>query len=125
MPINLDVLAADDITTPVNQLAELIRQNLAISPDVQKELKASSFQPTSKSPAALSAYMQGLQLRRQGKNLEAVKLFQAAVQDDPEFALAYSRLAETNSALGMTLRRNKLRGKRWSWIRSSRWRKSI
>ncbi|MGB2668002.1 MAG: tetratricopeptide repeat protein [Candidatus Acidiferrum sp.] len=100
VPINLDVLAADDITTPVNQLAELIRQNLAISPDVQKELKASSFQPTSKSPAALSAYMQGLQLRRQGKNLEAVKLFQAAVQDDPEFALAYSRLAETNSALG-------------------------
>ncbi len=100
VPINLDVSSQNDITTPVNQLAELIRQNLAISPDVQKELKASSFQPTSKSPAALSAYMQGLQLRRQGKNLEAVKLFQAAVQDDPEFALAYSRLAETNSALG-------------------------
>ncbi|MGB7728294.1 MAG: tetratricopeptide repeat protein [Candidatus Acidiferrum sp.] len=100
VPINLDVSSQNDITTPVNQLAELIRQNLAISPDVQKELKASSFQPTSKSPAALSAYMQGLQLRRQGKNLEAVKLFQAAVQDDPEFALAYSRLAETNSTLG-------------------------
>ncbi|MGB2633868.1 MAG: tetratricopeptide repeat protein [Candidatus Acidiferrum sp.] len=100
VPINLDVSSQNDITTPVNQMAELIRQNLAISPDVQKELKASSFQPTSKSPAALSAYMQGLQLRRQGKNLEAVKLFQAAVQDDPEFALAYSRLAETNSALG-------------------------
>ena len=100
VPINLDASSQNDITTPVNQLAELIRQNLAISPDVQKELKASSFQPTSKSPAALSAYMQGLQLRRQGKNLEAVKLFQAAVQDDPEFALAYSRLAETNSTLG-------------------------
>jgi eukaryotic-like serine/threonine-protein kinase len=100
VPINLDVSSQNDITTPVNQMAELIRQNLAISPDVQKELKASSFQPTSKSPAALSAYMQGLQLRRQGKNLEAVKLFQAAVQDDPEFALAYSGLAETNSALG-------------------------
>ena len=100
VPINLDVSSQNDITTPVNQMAELIRQNLAISPDVQKELKSSSFQPTSKSPAALSAYMQGLQLRRQGKNLEAVKLFQAAVQDDPEFALAYSGLAETNSALG-------------------------
>jgi serine/threonine protein kinase/tetratricopeptide (TPR) repeat protein len=98
--INVDVGNQNDITAPVNQLADLIRQNLAISSDVQKELKASSFQPTSKSPAALNAYMQGLQLRRQGKNLEAVKLFQTAVQDDPDFALAYSRLAETNSALG-------------------------
>jgi eukaryotic-like serine/threonine-protein kinase len=100
VPINLDVGSQSDITAPVTQLAELIRQNLAISSDVQKELKASSFQPTSKSPAALSAYMQGVQFRRQGKNLEAVKLFQTAVEKDPEFALAYSRLAETNSALG-------------------------
>jgi serine/threonine protein kinase/tetratricopeptide (TPR) repeat protein len=100
VPFNADAASQNDITTPVNQVAELIRQNLAISSDAQKELKASSFQPTSKSPAALSAYMQGLQLRRQGKNLDAVKLFQAAVQADPDFALAYSRLAETNSALG-------------------------
>ena len=100
VPVNVDAGSQNDITAPVDQLADLIRKNLAISSDVQKELKASSFQPTSKSPAALSAYMQGVQMRRQGKNLEAVKLFQTAVQDDPEFALAYSRLAETNSALG-------------------------
>ncbi len=100
VPINLDASSQNDITAPVNQLAELIRQNLAISSDVQKELKASAFQPTSKSAAALSAYMQGAQMRRQGKNLEAVKLFQTAVQQDPEFALAYSGLAETDSALG-------------------------
>jgi eukaryotic-like serine/threonine-protein kinase len=99
-PISVDAGSQNDITAPVNQLAELIRKNLTVSSDVQKELKASSFQPVSKSPAALSAYLQGLQMRRQGKNLEAVKLFQAAVQGDPEFALAYSRLAETNSALG-------------------------
>jgi serine/threonine protein kinase/tetratricopeptide (TPR) repeat protein len=99
-PISVDAASQNDIGAPVNQLAELIRQNLTVSSDVQKELKASSFQPTSKSAAALSAYLQGLQLRRQGKNLEAVKLFQTAVKDDPDFALAYSRLAETNSALG-------------------------
>jgi serine/threonine protein kinase/tetratricopeptide (TPR) repeat protein len=98
--INLDAGNQNDISAPVNQLADLIRQKLAISSDVQKELKASSFQPTSKSAAALNAYLQGVQLRRQGKNLEAVKVFQAAVQADPEFALAFSRLAETNSALG-------------------------
>ncbi len=100
VPINLDGVSQNDITAPVNQLADLIRQNLSISTDVQKELKASSFQPTSKSPTALSAYMQGVQLHRQGKNLDAVKFFQTAVQNDPEFALAYSRLAETDIALG-------------------------
>jgi eukaryotic-like serine/threonine-protein kinase len=100
IPINLDAGSQNDISAPVNQLADLIRQNLSISSDAQKELKASSFQPTSKFPEALSAYLQGLQLRRQGKNLEAVKLFQTAVQADPEFALAYSRLAEVDSALG-------------------------
>ena len=98
----VEVKAANpnDISATVTQLAEQIRQKLALSEDVQKELKASSFQPSSKSSAALNAYMQGVQLRRQGKNLEAVKQFQAAVGSDPEFALAYSRLAETNSALG-------------------------
>jgi serine/threonine protein kinase/tetratricopeptide (TPR) repeat protein len=100
VPINLDAGSQNDITAPVNQLAELIRQNLAISSDVQKELKASAFQPTSKSATALSAYIQGVRLHRQGRNLDAVKLFQTAVQEDPEFALAYARLAETNSALG-------------------------
>jgi eukaryotic-like serine/threonine-protein kinase len=99
-PVSVDAASQNDITASVNQLAELIRQNLAISSDVQKELKASSFQPTSKSPAALSAYMQGVQLHRQGKNLDAVKVFQAAVQADPDFALAYSRLAESDSELG-------------------------
>lgn len=100
VPISLDAASQNDVSAPVNQLAELIRQNLAISSDVQKELKASSFQPTSKSPTALSAYMQGVQLHRQGKNLEAVKSFQTAIEGDPEFALAYSRLAETDMALG-------------------------
>ncbi|MGC2059604.1 MAG: protein kinase, partial [Candidatus Sulfotelmatobacter sp.] len=100
VPVKIEAASEKEIPVAVDRLADQIRQNLSVSSDVLKELKASSFQPTSKSPAALSAYMQGLQLRRQGKNLEAVKLFQAAVQDDPEFALAYSRLAETNSALG-------------------------
>ena len=98
----VEVKAANpnDISATVTQLAEEIRQKLALSKDVQNELKASSYQPSAKSSAALNAYMQGLQLRRQGKNLEAVKQFQAAVGSDPEFALAYSRLAETNAALG-------------------------
>jgi eukaryotic-like serine/threonine-protein kinase len=37
---------------------------------------------------------------RDGKYLDAVKMFQAATQEDPQFALAYSRLAEADSVLG-------------------------
>ena len=81
-------------------MAASIRNNLAFSPDVINELKASSFQPSSKSVPALRDFSQGGQLLRDGKNLDAIKMLQTAIQEDPQFALAYSRLAEADSALG-------------------------
>ena len=100
VPLKVDAAGEKEIPKAVDQLADLIRQNISVSSDVQKELKASSYQPTSMSPEALRAYMQGLTLRREGKDQDAAKAFQTAVKDDPNFALAYSRLAEANSALG-------------------------
>ena len=88
------------IPTTVDGLADLIRKNLAVSSDVLKELKANSFQPTSKSVAALRSYDQGVQLLRDGKWIDAAKALQTATQEDPEFALAYARLAEADSLLG-------------------------
>jgi tetratricopeptide (TPR) repeat protein/predicted Ser/Thr protein kinase/TolB-like protein len=99
-PMKIEVASEQEIPAKIDELAELIRKNLAVSPDVLKELKASSFQPSSKSVPALRDYNQAVQLLRDGKNLEAVKLFQAAIKDDPQFALAYSHLAETDLALG-------------------------
>jgi eukaryotic-like serine/threonine-protein kinase len=99
-PLKIEAASEREIPRTVDGLAELIRSNLAVSPDVLKELKASSFQPSSKSVPALRDYNRSLQLLREGKNLEAVKTLQAAVQQDPQFALAYSRLAETELALG-------------------------
>jgi tetratricopeptide (TPR) repeat protein/predicted Ser/Thr protein kinase len=99
-PLKIEAASEKEVPKAVDGLADLIRQNLALSPDVLKELKASSFQPSSKSVLALRAYNQGVQLVRDGKNLEAVKSFQAAIKEDPQFALAYSRLAESDSALG-------------------------
>lgn len=84
----------------VDHLADTIRQNLALSADLVKELQAQSFKPTSTSVEALKDYNQGLQLLRGGSNLEALKQFQAAVKEDSQFALAYSKLGETYSALG-------------------------
>jgi eukaryotic-like serine/threonine-protein kinase len=99
--LKIEAASEKEIPGTVDGLAELIRKNLAVSPDVLKELKASSFQPSSKSVPALRDYNQSLQLLREGKNLEAVKMLQNAVQEDPQFALAYSRLAEADSALGI------------------------
>src|SRR6202790_1707142 len=99
-PLKIEVASEKEIPKIVDGLAELIRKNLAVSPDVLKELKASSFQPSSKSVPALRDYNQGVQLLRDGKNLEAIKSFQAAIQGDPEFALAYATLGKTDSALG-------------------------
>ena len=89
-----------DLSAAVDRLAAMIRQNLALSPDLVKELQAQSFKPTSTSVDALRDYNQGLQLLRQGNNLEAKKQFEAATKEDPQFAVAYSRLGEALSDLG-------------------------
>src|SRR4029077_511870 len=87
-PLKIEAASEKEIPATVDGFAELIRKNLAVSPDVLKELKASSFQPSSKSVPALRDYNQGVQLLREGKNLEAVKNLKAATKEDPQFALA-------------------------------------
>ena len=100
VPVKIEAPSEKEIPAAVDHLADLIRQNLSVSSDVLKELKASSFQPSSKSTPALRDFSKGVQLLREGKNLDAVQILQTAIQEDPEFALAYSRLAEADSALG-------------------------
>jgi len=99
-PLKIDAASEKDIPGAIDRLAESIRQKLALPENVLKELKASSFQPSSKSLGALRDYNQGLDLQRDGKNLEAQKEFEAATKEDPAFALAFSRLAQTYSSLG-------------------------
>jgi eukaryotic-like serine/threonine-protein kinase len=89
-----------DLSAAVDRLAGTIRQNLALSSDIVKELQAQSFKPTSTSVDALRDYNEGLQFLRQGNNLEAQKRLQAATTEDPQFAGAFSRLGEAYSALG-------------------------
>ncbi len=98
--VKSEAASQKDLSAAVDHLAELIRQNLALSSDVVKELQAQSFKPTSTSVDALRDYNQGLQLLRQGNNLEAQKQLEAATREDPQFAVAYSRLGEAFSALG-------------------------
>jgi tetratricopeptide (TPR) repeat protein/predicted Ser/Thr protein kinase len=97
-----EVQAASENAIPktVDGLAEQIRANLAVSADVLKELKASSFQPSSNSVAALREFNRGVELQHDGRNMDAAKAYQAAIKADPQFALAYARLAESSLDLG-------------------------
>ena len=101
VPLKIDVPSEKEIPGGVDRLAESIRQKLALPADVLKELKASSFQPNSTSVDALRDYNQGLGFQRDGKNLEAQKQFEAATKADPNFALAFSKLAQSYSSLGL------------------------
>ena len=100
VPLKIEAANEKDIPNAVDRLAEMVRQNLSVSSDVIKELKAQSFRPSSTSVDALRAYNDGLELARQGNNLEALKRFQTATQQDPEFALAYSKMGQTYASLG-------------------------
>jgi tetratricopeptide (TPR) repeat protein len=100
VPLKIDAANEKDIPNAVDRLAELIRQNLSVSSDVIKELQAQSFRPTTSSVDALRSYNEGLELSRQGKDMEALKHFQSSVQQDPDFALAYAKLGQTYSSLG-------------------------
>src|SRR5438477_3279003 len=100
VPLKIEVPSEKDIPGAIDRLADSIRQKLALSDNVLKELKASSFKPSSQSVPALRDYNQGVGLQRDGKNLEAEKQFEAATKEDPAFALAFSKLAQSYSSLG-------------------------
>jgi len=100
--MTLKAVAANEngLLTAIAQLARSIQQNLAASPSLVKVEQAKSIKPSSQSIQGLRNYNEGLELTRQGNYLEALKKFQASVQDDPQFALAYSKLAQTHAKLG-------------------------
>ena len=77
-----------------------VRANLSTDPDVQKDLKGHSQYVLTKSVPALRAYDEGLQLSRSGKEQDAAKKFEEAISEDPNFAMAYSRLAQSYHSLG-------------------------
>ncbi len=100
VPLKIDVPSEKEIPGAIDRLAESIRQKLALPENVLKELKASSFQPSSKSIEALREYNQGIDSQRDGRNLEAQKYFEGATKEDPAFALAFSKLAQAYGSLG-------------------------
>jgi eukaryotic-like serine/threonine-protein kinase len=100
VPLKIEIPNEKEIPGAIDKLAESIREELALPSNVLKELKASSFQPDSVSVEALRAYNLGVGFQRDGRNLEAQQQLETATKADPNFALAFSRLAQTYSKLG-------------------------
>jgi eukaryotic-like serine/threonine-protein kinase len=100
IPLKIEVPSEKDIPDGVDRLAEVLRQNIGVSGDVVKELRASSFQPTSQSLPALRDYNQGVNLLRDGRSVDAREQLEEATREDPAFALAFSKLAQTYANLG-------------------------
>ena len=88
------------LLTSVDTLAGELREKLVANPDAVKELKAHATRPSTNSVEALRAYDSGLQLARKGNPTDALTQFQTATTDDPNFALAFSKLGEVYSVLG-------------------------
>jgi tetratricopeptide (TPR) repeat protein len=89
-----------DLFAAVDRLAQGIRKNLAVSDSVVHDLSAQAFRPSTQSLPAIRDYNEGLELVRDGKNLEAVTKLEASTKEDPNFALGYAKLGETDAKLG-------------------------
>src|ERR1700733_1618266 len=99
IPVKAQALVKD-LPTAIDSLADSVRKNLSLSASVVEELKAQSFKPNSTSVDALREFNEGSVLMRAGKNLDALKQLQQATKEDPDFALAFSMLADAPAALG-------------------------
>ena len=100
VPLKAQAAGESGLLAALDGLAQSVRDNLAVSRQTAAELKATALKPSSTSLAALRHYSEGVQFTRQGKYLDARKSYEAAVQDDSSFALAYARLASTAAQLG-------------------------
>jgi tetratricopeptide (TPR) repeat protein/predicted Ser/Thr protein kinase len=100
IPLMVQAANENALLGTVDQLAKAVQNGLSLAPSAMNQMRASAFRPSSKSVAALKNYSQGLTLLRQGNSLEALKQFQAATTADPNFALAYSQMAQTYQQLG-------------------------
>ncbi len=98
--VTTDVAGEKELLTSLDKLAGTVREKLAATPEVLKELQAHSQHVTTKSIPALRAYDEGSQLLRAGDNTQAIAKFEEATTQDPSFAMAFSKLAQTYAAAG-------------------------
>jgi tetratricopeptide (TPR) repeat protein len=98
--VSTDVANENELLASLEKLAGDLRGKLATNPEILKDLQAHSQHVTTKSIPALRAYNEGLQLSRAGQYNQAVTKLEDATTQDPSFAMAFSKLAQTYAAMG-------------------------
>ena len=98
--LTTDVPDQNHLLASVDQLAGQLREKLTADPKVLSDLKAHALRPSTTSVDALHDYENGVALERSGDNTKAAEQFKAATEADTNFALAFSRLAETYLSMG-------------------------
>jgi serine/threonine protein kinase/tetratricopeptide (TPR) repeat protein len=99
-PFVVEAPSEGQLLQAIAQLAKTVSGSVNLPADLIKQLQARPFKPSSTSVEALKFYNRGLERVRKGNNLGAVQEFQAAIQKDPNFALASTKLSQVYKNLG-------------------------
>src|ERR1017187_2936097 len=88
-----DALNKEQVLTKLGQVIPPLRRSLGESLSSIQKFDTPIEQATTKSLAALKAYTSGDEKRAQGQDAESVPSYKMAIELDPDFAIAYARLA--------------------------------
>jgi tetratricopeptide (TPR) repeat protein/tRNA A-37 threonylcarbamoyl transferase component Bud32 len=93
-PISFKCRSEEDIISKVDEAAGKIKSDLDLSPeqiagDIDKEVG----KITTSSPQAYKFYLQGREFHNQGEYEQSIAVMEKAIALDPEFAMAYYRMA--------------------------------
>jgi eukaryotic-like serine/threonine-protein kinase len=94
-----NVAGDKELLASISKLSQNVREKLASSPQMLKELQSKAPFVLTQSIPALRAYNEGLQLASANKYSDAAKKFEEATAEDPTFALALSQLGLAYKAL--------------------------
>jgi serine/threonine protein kinase/Tfp pilus assembly protein PilF len=89
----IEAESKEKVLSSLGTAASNLRQKLGESLNSIKKYDVAIEQATTSSLEALKAYATGNQLRAQGHGLEATEYYKNAIRVDPNFAMAYARLA--------------------------------
>jgi len=103
----IEVEGKEGVLKSLGQAASRLREKLGESLSSIQKFDAPIEQVTTSSLEALRAYSLGLEQHSQGKNFEAIPFYKHAIELDPNFAIAYARLATVyNNTKQMELSRD-------------------
>src|SRR5205085_6360976 len=89
----------EQVLKVLGKTASQLREKLGESLTSIKKFDAAVEQATTSSLEALKAFTQGNEQRLQGKQPESIPFYKRAIELDPNFALAYARLAAIHNNL--------------------------